>query len=261
MSSITHARTETARFLSYDIKVLQCDSKHDSRGQRSINGAIGLKVPEDKLNGKMTEYMRRGKPIHRKERTINSDYDIITQYQAEFRGFAQYYLLAYNAHTMQKLKRTMELSLAKTLANKYKTTVNKIFQKYSKWHITKDGKYKVLMVEVARDSKSPLIAYFGGIKLAYHKNISICDAPPKVYNTRSELISRLMNKECELCGQEAKLEMHHVHKLKDLYKNTKPEWVKRMISMRRKTLAVCEKCHDDIHYGRYDGKKLSTVSR
>ncbi|MCU5668782.1 reverse transcriptase domain-containing protein [Bacillus cereus] len=40
---ITHAREEKARFLGYDIHVLHCNSKHDKRGQRIINGAIGLK--------------------------------------------------------------------------------------------------------------------------------------------------------------------------------------------------------------------------
>ena len=98
------------------------DTKHDKRGQRSINGVIGFRVPDEKMKDKARQYKKSGKPIHRKERTINSDFDIITQYQSEFRGFAQYYLLAYNAHQLHGLKRTMELSLAHTLANKFKTT-------------------------------------------------------------------------------------------------------------------------------------------
>ena len=257
---ITHAKMQKARFLGYDIHVLHCDTKHDYRGQRIINGAIGLSVPNDKLKEKMAEYMRSGKPIHRKERTVNSDYDIIAQYQAEFRGFAQYYLLAYNAHRLSLLKRTMELSLAKTLASKYKTTINKIFKKYGIRRKTKDGEYKVLQVEIKREGKKPLIAYFGGIKLAYQKNAAIItDKPTKVYTIRSELISRLLNNKCELCGAETKIEMHHVRKLKDLYKDgkkEKPEWMKRMIAIKRKTLAVCKSCHDNIHHGLYNRKKL-----
>ncbi len=42
---ITHAKTEKARFLGYDIHVLQQDTKHDRRGQRSINGVIGFHIP------------------------------------------------------------------------------------------------------------------------------------------------------------------------------------------------------------------------
>lgn len=256
---ITHARNEKARFVGYDIHVLHNDSKHDKRGQRIINGAIGLRVPDDKMKAKMSEYMTKGKPIQKTRKTTNSDYDIISQYQAEFRGFAQYYLLAYNAHQMHKVKRVMELSLSKTLANKHKTTINKVFKKYQTTKKTKDGEYKVLQVTVERENKKPLIAYFGGIKLAYNKNITIIETPMKIFNTRSQLIDRLWNNTCELCGAYGNIEMHHVRKLKDLRKDgrkDKPEWMKRMIAMNRKTLAVCRKCHDEIHAGKYDGKKV-----
>jgi hypothetical protein len=57
--------------------------------------------------------------------------------------------------------------------------------------------------------------------------------------------------------------MHHVKKLKDLEKNGRnesPEWMKRMIAMRRKTLAVCHECHIKIHSGKYDGKKVTNAN-
>jgi len=161
---ITHARTEKARFLGYDIHFLHEDTKRDKRGQRIINGVIGLSVPDEKIRNKMKEYMAKGKPKYRKERTTNSDYDIISQYQSEFRGFAQYYLLAYNAHKLSKLKRIMELSLAYTLANKHKTTANKVFKKYGAYRKIKDGEYKVLQVKVEREGKKPLEAYFLGVQ-------------------------------------------------------------------------------------------------
>jgi group II intron reverse transcriptase/maturase len=262
---ITHAKTEKARFLGYDIHVLQQDTKHDRRGQRSINGVIGFRVPDEKMKDKARLYKEGGKPIHRKERTINSDFDIIAQYQSEFRGFAQYYLLAYNAHQLYGLKRTMELSLARTLANKFKTTVNKIFKKYKTTRETDGQSYKVLQTEVKREGKKPLIAYFGGFKLGYKKDAVIVDALPtgKVYSIKSQLIDRLLNDTCELCGFKGNIEMHHVKKLKDLENNgrkEKSEWMKRMIAMRRKTLAVCRECHTNIHSGKYDGKKATSVN-
>ncbi len=33
-------------------------------------------------------------------------------------------------------------------------------------------------------------------------------------------------------------------------------WTKRMIELRRKTLVVCAKCHDLIHAGKLDKKKI-----
>jgi len=256
---VTHARNEKARFLGYDIHVLHADTKHDHRGQRIINGAIGLRVPRDKMQAKMSEYMARGKPIHRKERTINSDYDIISQYQSELRGFVQYYLHAYNAHEMHNVKRAMEMSLAKTLANKYKTTSKRIFDDYKTTVETENGKYKVLQAKVERENKSSLIAQFGGIRIAYDKEATITDAPKQIYNVKSQLIDRLTRKVCELCGTPGETSMHHVRKLKDLSKSgrkNKPEWMKRMIAMNRKTLAVCDSCHNKIHSGEYDGPKV-----
>ncbi|MED1303861.1 reverse transcriptase domain-containing protein [Bacillus pacificus] len=67
---ITHAREEKARFLGYDIHVLHCNSKHDKRDQRIINGAIGLRVPEEKMKSKMSEYMAKGKPIQKKREQL-----------------------------------------------------------------------------------------------------------------------------------------------------------------------------------------------
>ncbi len=41
---LTHARTDTARFLSYEITAQHNDSKH-TRGRRTVNGVIALRVP------------------------------------------------------------------------------------------------------------------------------------------------------------------------------------------------------------------------
>ncbi len=259
---ITHGRYEKARFLGYDIHVQHCNSKLDSRGQRIINGAIGLRVPEEIIKEKKKRYMNKGNPIHRKELTVDSDYDIIARYQVELRRITQYYQLAYNVHTLFNLKRVMELSLAKTLANKYKTTVNKVFKKYKNTKKVDGKEYRVLQVTIERENKKPLIAYFGGFKISFKKKAIIKDIPTQIYTTRSQLVDRLLRDVCELCGATGNIEMHHVRKLKDAVKKhgkARPNWLVRMIAMNRKTLAVCEKCHDDIQYGKYNGKKLNTI--
>jgi hypothetical protein len=122
---ITHARTEKAHFLGYEIHTLQADDKHDYRGQRCINGAIGLRVPHEVIQAKSAKYMRKGKPIHLMQRVNDTAYSIVAQYQAEYVGIVQYYRLAYNLHQLSKLKWMMEVSLVKTLAKKYKTTCAK----------------------------------------------------------------------------------------------------------------------------------------
>lgn len=113
---------------------------------------------------------------------------------------------------------------------------------------TKDEEYKVLHVVIERENKKPLSTYFGGMKLAYNKTATIIESPVKIFNTRTQLIERLRNNTCELCEARGNIEMHHVNKLNNSRKE-KPEWIKRMVAMNRKTLAVCEEGHDKIHAG------------
>src|SRR6266567_8179328 len=82
---ITHARTEAARFLSYEICAIHNDTKH-TNGRRSVNGRIGFRVPKDIIREKCQDYTEEGKPIHRSEMLNDSLYTIISTYQAEYRG-------------------------------------------------------------------------------------------------------------------------------------------------------------------------------
>jgi group II intron reverse transcriptase/maturase len=92
---ITHARSEAARFLGYEVTVHQEDPKQvttSNRGAlRSVNGGIGLRVPEDVLKDKCERYMRNGKAVHRTELLHESDFTIVAKYQLEFQGIANYY--------------------------------------------------------------------------------------------------------------------------------------------------------------------------
>ncbi|MEM9925982.1 MAG: group II intron reverse transcriptase/maturase [Cyanobacteria bacterium P01_D01_bin.50] len=81
---------------------------------------------------------------------------MVSQYQAEYRGIVQYYPMAYRRPTLAKLKWVMEVSLAKTLAKKFKTSCRKIYKRYCTTIDTRDGTYRVLQVTVERDSKKPL---------------------------------------------------------------------------------------------------------
>ena len=257
---ITNARSEAAKFLGYEIVTLDADDKqHQELHRRSINGAPGLKVPVKVIKTKCSKYMKRGKPIQLAARIQDTDFSIIAQYQAEYRGIVQYYLLAFNVHRLWRLHRTMELSLAKTLADKYRSSVNKVFRKYQTTVPTPHGRHKVLEVQIKRDGKEPLIARFGGIELRWQKQITLNDQPKEVYSARSELIQRLLAQECELCGSENNCQVHHVRKLADLNRpgqKAKPLWVKRMVARRRKTLIVCQECHGQIHQEFFSRHKI-----
>jgi hypothetical protein len=164
---VTHARDETARFLGYEIHILHADDKHDHRGQRCINGSVGLRIPTRVKQGHCAKYLRRGKPVHLPQRVHDDAYSIVTHYQAEYRGLVQYYRMAYNLHTLSSLKRVTEVSLVKTLASKFRTSCQRIYARYRTTLHTQEGPYKVLQVRVERGPrKKPLVACFGGYPVA-----------------------------------------------------------------------------------------------
>ena len=264
---VTHARSQAATFLGYEITTLQSNSKQyrDKNGRRNrrINGNIGFRVPQAVVQEKCKRYLRRNKPIHRAELLNESDYTIVATYQLEYRGIVNYYRLAYNLHTLHKLKWVMEMSLAKTLARKHQMSVSKVYRKY-KANLDIQGKmYKGLQVTVPREGKKPLVATWGGIPLIWDVNASIEDQTQTRWGNRSELEKRLLAQVCEQCGathMTDQIEVHHIRALKDLEKYTgreKPHWVQIMAARHRKTLVLCRTCHMDIQYGRPHRRKVS----
>ena len=81
---ITHARSAAARFLGYDVTVMQ-DNRQHTNGRRSVNGVVSLRVPRDVLQEKCQPYMKHGGPWHRSELINQSVFDIVTQYQSVYR--------------------------------------------------------------------------------------------------------------------------------------------------------------------------------
>jgi group II intron reverse transcriptase/maturase len=247
---ITHATTQKARFLGYNISVTYCNSKITTN-RRAINGGIALRLPTSFVHERSKFYMRKGKAIHRAERIHETDYSIICRYQSEYRGFVQYYQYAENIAWLNALQWKMQTSLLKTLANKYKSSVAKMARKYKSTVQTEYGPRKCLETRVQRKNKPPLVARFGGIPLKVNgQKVKIVDDYLGSKSLgRNELLSRLLAETCEQCSSTQDIEVHHIRKLSDISKS-KPEWAVLMASRNRKTLVVCRQCHDDIHAGR-----------
>jgi len=251
---ITHARTGRARFLGYKIGIMESQTKFDHRKARSVNGTVGMYIPEDVIPNKRKRYIRGGKPIHRAELLNNSDYDIIGQYQGEYRGLVNYYGLAQNLANLGNLKWTMEVSLLKTLAHKHKSSVAKEAKRLVTTTKTSEGPRRCLKLTIPREGKTPLTAIFGGKSLKRLRNPVIKDQVlmPHI-RRRSEIIERLLHDECEVCGGKENVQMHHVRHLRDLNKKGKremPLWMKVMIARKRKSIPLCKTCHDDVHHNR-----------
>jgi hypothetical protein len=251
---VTHATSQAARFLGYEIRAQHADAKI-TRNRRAVNGAIGLFVPRTVIRERCARYMSKGKPALRGPLLHDEDFTIVAKYGSEFRGFVQYYLLAQDVFRLELLRWVMETSMLKTLAGKHKSTVTKMARRYKAAVDTPDGRRTCFQVTVQRDKgKKPLVARFGGIPLKRQRTAVITDRNPVMATARrNELIHRLLAGQCEMCEGREGLQVHHVRKLADLNKPGRPErppWVHLMAMRKRKTLVVCERCHQDIHAGR-----------
>jgi group II intron reverse transcriptase/maturase len=251
---ITHATTQAARFLGYELVSQHCDTRLDRQRCRSINGVVGLRLPAAVVEKRCALYQRNGKPHHRTELLHDSDYTIVVLYQSEYRGFVQYYALAQNRAWLDRLRWVMETSLLKTLAAKHRTSVAKIRRKLQTTVSTEAGPRRCLEVQQPRPGRPPLIARFGGLSLARQRQAHLPDPPTGRYRPRrSELLQRLLAEECELCQSREQVQVHHIRKLADLQRpgrRAKPGWAQVMAARQRKTLVVCGACHAAIHAGK-----------
>jgi group II intron reverse transcriptase/maturase len=264
---ITHATSQKARFLGYDISVIQDNNKLTKNKKtaqlisRTRNGKISLSVPQEIAKTWTNKLTRKGKPIHRAELINCSDYEIILTYGLEFQGLCNYYAMAHNVSTvLYRIKYISEQSLAKTLAAKHKKSVKWVYRRFCR-QSEEDIKAFILEIPNPNKPEKPLKAQFGNRPIKYNPYASITEEKAKLYKGRNELVRRLLANECELCGSTDKIAVHHVQALKNVRKKYRgrtepPTWAKLMMERNRKTVVVCHQCHTNIHAGRYDGKKV-----
>jgi group II intron reverse transcriptase/maturase len=246
---ITHARSQRARFLGYDITVQHCDTKRTG-GRRAANGKIALRVPPDVVKAQCARYRQHGKPWHRSRLQNLDDYDIVRIYGAEYRGVINYYLPAQNVSALSTLEWHAVTSMLKTLAAKHRSTVSRMAARHAAKVTTADGPRRCFEARRRREGKEDLVARFGGIPLRQDRRAIVRDpVPVPVAAPRKELLSRLRKRRCELCETGTTVAVHQVAGLKELGQPGpgQPAWASLMARMRRKTLIVCASCHDWIH--------------
>lgn len=255
---ITHTE-RAAKFLGYEISVRKSnDQRRDKRGRlrRTYGKRVCLNVSTEVVRKKLfdlkaLELVNMGgkeiwNPKCRSHLIFNDDLEILDSYNAEIRGFYNYYSIANNcAHALNNFKYIMEYSMYKTFAGKYKSCTRKINKKYRK-----EGLFIVKYKTKSGDKERHF--YNEGFKRKKPSYDATCDIMPRTIYTagRTSLIERLKACECELCGATDNLVMHHVRKLKNL--QGKEDWEKHMIARKRKTIAVCRSCHKKIHDGKID---------
>lgn len=216
--------------------------------KRTITSHIHLSAPPDRVrafvqrNGYGTYDAGPNDIRARLHMLAQSDFEIVSQFNAELRGFANYYALAPKFY-LNKLEWMAHTSLYKTLGRKRDEEWAKVFRRM--WSpngralkYSQDGTEKRLRVFRLKDRRAPD---------PRHQP----DQPPNLFNfsSRSELLKRLSASRCEACDSwEGPFEVHHVRKLADVAKGA-TRWDRMMAERKRKTLVLCRPCHTDLHRG------------
>lgn len=254
---ITNAQNK-ANFLSYSIyirKSQECKRNKLGRLARSYSDGVVLEIPENKIKNLLLKYnameivKHQGKelwiPMPQRNLISKSDLEIIEAYNSAIRGLYNYYSIAINSSGINNFKYIMQYSMFKTFASKYRTSKRKII---AKLRINKD--FGVRYKNSKGEEKIRLF-YNNGFKrkrLSGKVEPMVYDMDTQQANTASR---NLRTTQCEICGKEnASIVVHHVRKLKGLQGKTC--WEQLMRKKRRKTLALCQECHKDIHCKKLD---------
>jgi group II intron reverse transcriptase/maturase len=265
-SEIKHA-AEGMIFLGYEVRTyaaekevkMCCGGRHTKK--RVINQKMDLYIPENKVKkfcqtkgyGNYDEIESRQRP----ELLHLSDYEIIGTYNAELRGLANYYCLAFDVK--QKLNRLFYIgqkSLVKTLANKHRTKARNIILKLKQG---KDYVYRYRVNGEEREIRLYTLKQMNSRPKMWQEANQLPNT--HIFSERSEIIERMSARQCEYCGREdGYFEVHHIRKLSDI-KEGKEKWQKRMIARRRKTLVLCVECHDLLHAGKLPSWRASIYER
>ncbi|MDF0725112.1 reverse transcriptase/maturase family protein [Cytobacillus sp. S13-E01] len=238
---ITH-NSEKVGFLGYDIFVAKNDDKvskvnHMGTGEiitrRSLTGQIKLSVPHQNMKDFMIGkgYAKvlddgRWKEIHRPNLLNNEPLEIVKQCNAEFRGFYQYYKLAFDVREkLLNIHWLFQKSVTKTLAGKYKTQVSKLMKmeteingkKYKKFY--RNGKWGITYTIKKDEPKFlPLMDRneIQFVKKTFNVEPEINVVPNSgIFYGRTSITERLNANRCEKCGDTGvPFEVHHVKKVK-----------------------------------------------
>ena len=257
---ITHGN-KPAKFLGYEIHIRKA-SQNTKRSKKSgvLNRVYGKKVvltlPTETMRRKLADYEaitfvehnghQLWRPLSRIKLINNDDLEILDAYNAEIRGFYNYFSIANNSSSINDFYHIMQYSMFKTFAKKYRITTRQAIAKL------RMGKSFGVAYNDRKGERKLKLFYNAGFKRKTAALDGSCDAVPStiMLTATTSLVDRLKARECEMCGSTDDLEMHHVRKLKDIAR--KQPWEILMHARRRKTMAVCQSCHKKIHGGKLD---------
>jgi group II intron reverse transcriptase/maturase len=259
-TKITNAREEAALFLGVKINIdrasavqkvkLSTNASGRYVKRRSTGWEVVMKAPVETQVKRLAEKNfcdAKGAPKSKGAWTGLDVDQIIQRFSAINRGIQNYYRFCDNFAELRRVQYILKYSLAKTLAEKCKTSTAQIFDK---------GKIKT-KVETTNGERE--IEFYQNRNWKVNRNgfkpargIDSIELGTKL-STRSKL-----GQKCAVCGEEKDVEMHHVRHLRKMGQRWRQDqtFKRVMIALNRKQIPLCSSCHQRVHAGEYDGIRL-----
>jgi hypothetical protein len=252
--------TDGASFLGYNIRtktgvrIAKIQKDGFVATKRCSGERVILSIPRQKLLGFCNKHgygdYLTCKTRHRAGLLRSSDYEIVSIYNAELRGFANYYRLDnWVKSRLKQLSWVAQGSLWKTLAGKHKTRTSRIRERMRR----SDGRYVVKhkgrgeKVLTARVWVPADIESVG--KPSRYIEVDRQPLGSKVAWTGTDVTDRLLAGVCEntLCRSSARtpIHVHHVRALADVRQSPFIDWLRSARS--RRTRYLCVECHQQLH--------------
>ena len=248
--------TEGVRFLGYDVQTFSGTKISKIRRgsfvymKRAPADRIILVTPWDKLQGFCERHgygdYATATGRHRGELIHSSDYEIVSIYNAELRGFANYYRMdTWIRSRMGQLAWVANQSLVKTLASKHRTRQGKILRRITKGqgrqvvkHTGENGKVLEVAVWWPKDIK-----FLG--KPTSEADVDRGPLGSALARCGTDVTARLLAGECEnvLCTSPpgTPIQVHHRNALANVGQSPFVEWLSS--ARVRKTRYLCARCH------------------
>lgn len=172
------------------------------------------------------------KPIPKKAWTILEEKEIIQRYNLVLGGILNYYSFAHNWSELTRIHHLLKMSLAKTLANKFKISKAKVFA-------------------TRPELLKPFESFKRGFKVSAVKDVL------QIYGMKRS--KSALNRPCRICGTTALVEMHHVKHIRKGLQAPK-SFTAVMARLNRKQIPVCQSCHRKIHRGEYNSLSLKDLA-
>lgn len=247
-----HKASDGARFLGYEVCTSTNRNPHRAifHGRptlrRGLADRIKLRVPRNRVvefvNSRGWGDYEAFRPRRRPALTFASEVEIVLAYNAEWRGFANYYALADDVkRKLNKAGYFALMSCLKTIAAKHKSSVRTVAARM------RQGTGFHVRFKVGDEPRAIQLWQLKHLRREPRTwgNIDVPPAPRFVFS-RTELVERLNARQCERCGRSDRpCEVHHVRRIAEMEYAGLPRYMRA--ARQRKRVVLCKPCHNAVH--------------